>query len=76
MNLSIITGGENCPDMIVTQSDSTIIGLKSSLGFENNIDLKTKWKANQYKEMLNSVENKFYQPKYGGPWVQLEFIVT
>ena len=46
MNLSIITGGENCPDMIVTQSDSTIFALKSSPGFENNIDLKTKWKAN------------------------------
>ena len=46
MNLSIITGGENRPDMIVTQSDSTIFALKSSLGFENNIDLKTKWKAN------------------------------
>ena len=46
MNLSIITGGENRPDMIVTQSDSMIFALKSSLGFENNIDLKTKWKAN------------------------------
>ena len=42
--------------------------LNLTVEFKTNIDLNTKPKANKYKEMLKSLENKFefYQPKYGG----------
>ena len=59
MNPSVITGEENLPNMIVTQHESTVFVLELSVGFETNIDLNTKRKANKYKEMLKSLENKF-----------------
>ena len=59
MNPSEITGAENCPNMIVIQNQSTIFVIKLTVGFETNIDLNTKRKANKYKEMLKSLENKF-----------------
>ena len=58
-NPSVITGAENCPDMIVAQKESTIFVLELTVGFKTNIDLNTKRKGNQYKEMLKSLENKF-----------------
>ena len=59
MNPSVITGEENLPNMIVIQNESTVFVLELSVGFETNIDLNTKRKANKYKEMLKSLENKF-----------------
>ena len=59
MNSSVITGEENLPNMIVTQNESTVFVLELSVGFETNIDLNTKRKANKYKEMLKPLENKF-----------------
>ena len=45
--------------MILTQNESTIFVLELTVGFETNIDLNTKQKANKYKEMLKSLENIF-----------------
>ena len=45
--------------MIVIQNESTIFVLELTVGFETNTDLNTKRKANKYKEMLKSLENKF-----------------
>ena len=59
MNPPVIIGEENRPDMIVTQNESTIFVLELTVGFETNIDLNTKRKANKYKEMLKPFENKF-----------------
>ena len=59
MNLSVITGAKNHPDMIVTQNESAIFVLELTVGLETNIDLNTKQNVNKYKEMLKSLENKF-----------------
>ena len=50
---------------------TTIFVNKLTVGFETNIDISTKRKANKYKEMLKSLENnfekkEFYNPNYGG----------
>ena len=37
--------------MIVTQNEPSIFALELTIGFETNIDLNTKWKANKYKEI-------------------------
>ena len=58
MNPSVITQTENCPDIIVIQNESTIFLVELTVGFETNID-NTKPKANKYKKMLKSLENKF-----------------
>ena len=50
MNTSVIRREENRPDMIVTQSESTIFVLDLTVGFETNLDLTTKRKANKYKK--------------------------
>ena len=50
MNTAVITREENRPDMIVTQSESTIFVLDLTVGFETNLDLTTKRKANKYKK--------------------------
>ena len=47
---TVITREENRPDMIVTQSESTIFVLDLTVGFETNLDLTTKRKANKYKK--------------------------
>ena len=65
MNPSVITGEENRPDMIASQNELTIFVLESPVGIETNIDLDTKRKANKYREMLKSLENKF--EKVWGP---------
>ena len=65
MNPAVITGEENRPDMIVTQTESTIFVLELSVGFETNIGLNTKRKANKHKEMLKSLENKFEKVNFG-----------
>ena len=65
MNPSVITGEENHPDMIASQNELTIFVLESTVGIETNIDLDTKQKANKYREMLKSLENKF--EKVWGP---------
>ena len=71
---------ENRPDMIVTQNESTIFVLQLTVGFETNIDLNTKRKANKYKEILKSPENKFEKVNFinlgMGPWVWIKFIIT
>ena len=59
INPSVITGAENCPDLILIQNKSTIFVIELTVGFETNIDLNTKRKANKYKKMLMSLENKF-----------------
>ena len=58
MKPSVITGVGNRPDIIVTQNESTIFVLELTVVFETNVDLNTKRKANKYKEMLKSLENK------------------
>ena len=65
MNPAVITGEENRPDMNVTQTESTIFVLELTVGFETNIGLNTKRKANKYKEMLKSLENKFEKVNFG-----------
>ena len=50
MNTAVITREENRPDMTVTQSESTIFVLDLTVGFETNLDLTTKRKANKYKK--------------------------
>ena len=64
MKPSVITGEENHPDIIVTQNESTIFVLELTVVFETNIDLNTKRKANKYKEMLKSLENKFEKANF------------
>ena len=59
MNSSVIIGEENHCDMIVTQNELTIFVLGLTVGFTINIDLNTKQKANKYRDMLKSLENKF-----------------
>ena len=49
MNTSVITREENRPDMIVTQSQRSIV-LDLTVGFETNLDLTTKRKAHKYKK--------------------------
>ena len=44
---------------VVTQNESTIFVIELTVGFETNIDLNTKRKANKYKEILKSLEKKF-----------------
>ena len=65
MNPAVITGEENRPDMIVTLTESTIFVLELTVGFETNIGLNTKRKANKYKEILKSLENKFEKVNFG-----------
>ena len=59
MNPSVIIGEENRCDMIVTQNELTIFVLELTVGFTIKVDLNTKQKANKYREMLKSLENKF-----------------
>ena len=66
-----ISNSKNRRDLIIIQNASTIFVIKLTTGFETNIDISTKRKANKYKEVLKSLENKFekkefYQLKYGG----------
>ena len=79
MNPPVITGADNCPDMTVTQNESTIFVLELTVGFETNIDLNTKRKANKYKEMLKPFENKFEKVNFVNlsmGVLSIEFIVT
>ena len=47
MNPSVITGAENCPNMIVIQNESTIFVIELTVMFETNIDLNAKQNANK-----------------------------
>ena len=64
MKPSVITGVENRPDFIVTQNKSTIFVLELTVVFETNVDLNMKRKANKYKEMLKSLENKLEKANF------------
>ena len=47
----------------------SIFALELTVGFETNIDLNTKWKANKYKEILKYLENKFEKGNFVNLWV-------
>ena len=57
MNPSVITGEENCPDMMTQQS--LVLELTLGLKATQLLTRNRKRKANKYGEMLKSLENKF-----------------
>ena len=79
MNPPVITGADNCPDMTVTQNESTIFVLELTVGFETKIDFNTNRKANKYKEILKPLENNFEKVNFinlNMEVLSIEFIVT
>ena len=66
MNPSGIMGAEDHPNMIVIQNESVIFIIELTVGFETNIDLNAKWKANN---SWSKFENMNFINVSMGPWV-------
>ena len=64
-SLSIITGDQLRPDMVITDASSdSIFVVELTVGFENRIQDNAVRKANHYKNLCNQLKNRYSYVKF------------